>query len=68
MCVFRADCLALDNQLVCSPLGTATSPAPSSPLLSIALCVGLRPCELFFIQTGVFAGGVLVHFTSGQTQ
>lgn len=36
--VFRADSLALDNQLVCSSLGNTTSPTHILPQLPIVLC------------------------------
>ena len=43
--------LALENQLVCSSLGTI-SPPPSFPQLPIVLCVGLSPhglCSTHFV-------------------
>lgn len=51
MCVFRVDCLALDNQLVFSFLGKITSPVPNFPQLLIVLCAGLRPCALFYLYS-----------------
>lgn len=37
--VFRADCLTLDNQLVCSSLGSTVSPTPSFTELPVVLYV-----------------------------
>lgn len=45
MHVFRADHLARDNQPVCSPPGTATSPALSFAQLSVVLRVELCRAE-----------------------
>jgi hypothetical protein len=50
-CDFRAYHLMLDNQMVSISLG---SPAPSFSQLSIALCVGLRPCEIFCVHFSMF--------------
>jgi hypothetical protein len=50
--VFKGDHLALDNQIVCSSLGKATSYIASFPLLSVVLYV-VSPHEMwryFFSQ------------------
>jgi hypothetical protein len=44
MYVFRADCFALGNQLVCASPEKTTSPAPSFLQLPVVCCVGMRPC------------------------
>lgn len=44
--VFKADHLALDNQLRCSSLEMTTSPDPNFPQLSVVLCTLLNTCEL----------------------
>lgn len=44
MCVFRADCLTLDLQVVCFSLGKITSLVPRSLPSLIVPYVRLRPC------------------------
>lgn len=47
MCVFRANYLVLDNQLVYSSLGkTISSILTQHSLVAVVLCIGLRPCRL----------------------
>ena len=65
--VFKMDHLALDNQLVCSLLGKATSPALSFPQLPIVLCVGCRPSGFFLVQSGMSIGVSLVHYAFGRS-
>ena len=48
---FQADHLALNNQLVCSSLGKATSPALSFTQLFIVLCVYLLLHTTFVLTT-----------------
>lgn len=59
MYVFKGDHLVLDNQLVCSSLGKATSLVPSFPQLPIPLCAGFRPHELLPVHSGMFIGIIL---------
>lgn len=47
MYVFRVDHLTLDNQLVCSFLGSTISTAPSFHQLFIVICVEMEPPGLF---------------------
>lgn len=49
---FRADHRAQDNQPVLSPL-EMTVCALSISQLPVALCVGLRPCGLSLVHTGI---------------
>ena len=46
MYAFRADLLALGNQLIWPSLGRIISPLPSFPQLSAVLLIGLRPRRL----------------------
>lgn len=61
MCVFRADRLALDNQLACSSLEKVTSLVPRFPQLPVTPCVGLRPHGLLSIQFGIFIDVIIVY-------
>ena len=65
--LFRADCLELDNQLMCFSLGRITSLTPSFTQFSVVLFVGLRPCGLFPFQFGLFIELILVQLTCGQS-
>ena len=47
MCVFRADSLTLDIQLMCFSLGTITSPTPRFLQSPIVLCIGLKIRGIF---------------------
>ena len=50
MYVFRADCLALDKQLVSSSLGKTIPPTLSMSYLPLVLCVWLKPGGLLPIN------------------
>lgn len=46
-CVFRANYLVLDNQLVSSSPGKTISPLLTQhSLAAVVLCIGLKPCRL----------------------
>lgn len=63
--VFKMDHLALDNQLVCSLLGKATSPALSFPQLLVVLCVEYKLHGPFLVYFGLSIGVNLVQLTLG---
>jgi hypothetical protein len=65
MYVFRAEPLALDNQLKASFLGKSIFPALGIPWLPVILCVGLQPHELSPIPFPMIAFVVLVLLVFG---
>jgi hypothetical protein len=67
MYVFRADHLALNNQLLYSSLGKTISLEPSFPQLSNVLYVGLRTYRLSHVQFGMSIGVILVQLMFGQS-
>lgn len=66
MYIFSASYLALDNQLVRSPLGKTPSPTLTFPQLPIVPCVRLRSRGLFPVHFGMSSGVVLVQLRIGQ--
>lgn len=63
MYVFKADRLAMCNQLMFSSLRKPASPLPSFPQLLTVLCVGLRLCGFFSTQFDIILGVVHVQLT-----
>lgn len=47
LCIFKADLLVIDSQLMYSSLRKITSPCPCFPHLTIFLCIELRPHRVF---------------------
>lgn len=67
MYVFRTDCLALNNQLMCSSMGKTSSLSSKFLQLPMVLCEGLKPHGLLLIYFGLSNGIILVQFMVGQS-
>jgi hypothetical protein len=63
--VFKAGQLTLDNQLVCSSMGTNYSPASHFVQVHTVFCLWLRPPGIFSIHFGMVKGAILFQLTFG---